>query len=89
MNSHASPPADQSTWTCGVCGKQGIGTWRGVAHVGHEHPGADIMMALFPDRTRALHRVRDLIELSASPNENEARTAAKLACDLIRRYKFL
>lgn len=37
--------------------------------------------------TTALDRVRKLIALTASPNENEARNAAMLACKLIREHK--
>jgi len=36
-----------------------------------------------------LERVRRLVELSASPNENEARVAAVLACRLIREYQIV
>jgi hypothetical protein len=38
------------------------------------------------NRERAAARVADLVALSASPNEEEARTAAKQACDLVRAH---
>lgn len=37
--------------------------------------------------TKILERVRQLVALTASPNENEARNAAALACRLIRDHK--
>lgn len=41
------------------------------------------------DERRLLSRVRDLVRLTASPNDNEARTAAAKACELVREHGLL
>lgn len=41
------------------------------------------------DRNATLARIEKLVRLASSPNENEARTAAFLACKLMREHELM